>query len=69
MKNPQVIVIDLSTLEGMRKADLIVQSNDIIYIEQRRTSPASLIVAEISPYLGFVTTIATVILLAKSYGK
>jgi polysaccharide export outer membrane protein len=69
LKNPQVILIDLSTLEGMRKADLIIQSNDIIYIEEKRASVASQILTEISPYLGFVTTIATVILLARTYGK
>jgi len=69
MKNPQVILIDLSTLEGMRKADLIVQSNDIIYIEEKRPSIASQLLTEISPYLGFVTTIATLVLLAKTYGK
>lgn len=69
LKNPQVILIDLSTLEGLRRADLIIQSNDIIYIEEKRANVATQILAEISPYLGFVTTIATVILLAKTYGK
>ena len=69
IKNPQVIVIDLSTLEGMRRADLIVQSNDIIYIEERRASIPALLLNEAAPYLAFVTTIATVILLAKTYGK
>jgi polysaccharide export outer membrane protein len=69
MKNPQVILIDLSTLEGMRKADLIVQSNDIIYIEEKRASIAAQITTELMPYLSFITTIATLILLAKTYGK
>ncbi|MDB5281593.1 MAG: polysaccharide export protein Wza [Bacteroidota bacterium] len=69
IKNPQVILIDLSTLEGMRKADLIVQSNDIIYIEQKRTNIATLILSEFTPYLGLVTTVTTVILLAKAFGK
>ena len=69
LKNPQVIVIDLSTLEGMRRADLIVQSNDIIYIEEKRASIPAQILAEVSPYLAFVSTIATIILLAKTYGK
>ena len=69
LKNPQVILIDLSTLEGVRKADLIVQSNDIIYIEEKRASVAAQILGEISPYLSFVTTLSTVILLARTYGK
>ena len=69
MKNPQVMLIDLSTLEGMRKADLIVQSNDIIYIEEKRASVATQILTEVAPYLSFVTTIATLVLLTKVYGK
>lgn len=69
IKNPEVILIDLSTLEGMRKADLIVQSNDIIYIEQKRQNAATVFLAELAPYLGVITTITTVILLAKTFGK
>lgn len=35
LKNPQVYLIDLSTIEGMKKADMVLQGNDIIYIEGR----------------------------------
>jgi len=34
--NPQIYIIDISTIEGMQKANLIVQSNDVIYLEPRR---------------------------------
>lgn len=34
LKNPTVMIIDLSTIEGMKKATLLVQPNDIIYIER-----------------------------------
>jgi len=58
LKNPQVEIIDLSTLEGMQKANLGVQPNDIIYIEPvKRLLPET--VAEISPILSFFTTIIT----------
>lgn len=33
LKNPQVEVIDLSTIEGMRRANLQIQPNDIVYVE------------------------------------
>ncbi|MFN8437363.1 MAG: polysaccharide biosynthesis/export family protein [Cytophagales bacterium] len=38
LKNPMVNIIDLSTIEGMKQANLIMQPNDIVYIEryQRR---------------------------------
>lgn len=34
LKNPTVMIIDLSTIEGMKKANLIMQPNDIVYIER-----------------------------------
>lgn len=36
-KNPQVFLIDLSTIEGLRKANLQIASNDIIYVEPALT--------------------------------
>jgi len=36
LKNPNVQIIDLSTITGMQKASLDVQPNDIIYIEPVR---------------------------------
>lgn len=36
LKNPQVEVIDLRTIEGMKRANLQVEPNDIIYIEPFR---------------------------------
>jgi polysaccharide export outer membrane protein len=36
LKNPNVSIIDLSTIEGMKQASLDVQPNDIVYIEPAR---------------------------------
>ncbi|MCB2406965.1 polysaccharide biosynthesis/export family protein [Hymenobacter lucidus] len=36
LRNPQVQVIDLSTIEGMRRANLQVEPNDVVYIESVR---------------------------------
>ncbi|MGI4740693.1 MAG: polysaccharide biosynthesis/export family protein [Janthinobacterium lividum] len=36
LKNPQVQFVDLSTLEGMRRGNLQVEPNDIIYIQPIR---------------------------------
>lgn len=35
LKNPQVYLIDLTTIEGMKKANMTLQGNDIVYIEPR----------------------------------
>ena len=60
LNNPMVEEIDLSTIEGMKKASLGVQPNDIIYIEPvKRILPET--IAEISPILGFFSSIATLV--------
>ena len=55
LKNPDVYLIDLSTLDGVKNADMILQANDIIYIEpQLRVGRDAM--AEILPWLSFITT-------------
>jgi polysaccharide export outer membrane protein len=68
LKNPEVHLVDLSTLEGVRKTDLIVQGNDIIYIEQRRVI-ANDVLNTFMPYVSFITTITSLIVLATALGK
>lgn len=41
MPEPQVFLIDLSTIEGIKQADLILQANDIIYVEPTKFSRIS----------------------------
>lgn len=55
LKNPEVFLIDLSTIEGIKQADLVLQANDIIYIEPQLRIGRD-IMAEVLPYLSFVTT-------------
>ncbi|MCW5907805.1 MAG: polysaccharide biosynthesis/export family protein [Chitinophagales bacterium] len=65
IKNPQVYLVDLSTIEGIRKADLSVQPNDIVVIERRRAYVTD-VLREITPYTGAITTIATLVILFRS---
>ena len=65
LTNPQVRIINLSTLEGLRTADLIVQSNDIIYVEQKRTAIIDGINL-VLPVLSAFTSAVSVFLLAKT---
>lgn len=55
LKDPKVYLIDLSTIEGMKQADLVLQANDIIYIEPTLRIDRA-IMSEILPYLTFITT-------------
>ncbi|MCF8258399.1 MAG: polysaccharide biosynthesis/export family protein [Flavobacteriales bacterium] len=54
LKNPEVFVIDLSTLKGVQNADLVMQANDIIYIELRKNY-VTRTMAELAPYLALLT--------------
>jgi polysaccharide biosynthesis/export protein len=56
LKNPQVYHIDLSTIKGMTEANLILQANDIIYVEPRNKVPQK-IIENISPYLTILTSV------------
>lgn len=64
LKNPQVYLIDLSTIDGMKRANLVLQANDIIYIESR-DRVASRALESIAPYLSLITTLLLIVTLFK----
>jgi polysaccharide export outer membrane protein len=64
LSNPEIIEVDLSTIQGLQNANLIVQTNDIVYIEQR-IRYVSLGLREITPIVSVVGTVTTVMLLIK----
>jgi polysaccharide export outer membrane protein len=51
-----VYLIDLSRIEGIQKATMVVQANDIIYIEPRRKI-SSKIVQELAPIVSILTSL------------
>ena len=55
-RNPQVHLIDLSTIEGMTKSNMLLQANDIIYVEPVKKI-SSKVLAEILPVVGIVTSV------------
>lgn len=61
LNNPQVQLIDLSTIEGMRQASLKVQSGDIIYVEPvRRILPET--IRDVTPVVGLVANALTLLI-------
>lgn len=68
LSNPEVYLIDLSTVEGMTKANLAVQSNDIIYIEPVRKIFSETL-RDISPILGLVTSVISLIVLIRTFNQ
>lgn len=55
LKDPEIFLIDLSTIEGMKQADLVLQANDIIYVTPQLRMDTT-IMAQILPYLSFIST-------------
>lgn len=72
LKNPDIYKIDLSTLKGIHNSELLVQSNDIIYIQERRR-PLYYAMTDVAPIitlpLTVVSSIATTILLFITINK
>lgn len=58
LKDPKVYLIDLSTIEGARKADLILQANDIIYVEPIGITTRQ-IISEASPIVSVISSLIT----------
>jgi polysaccharide biosynthesis/export protein len=54
-ENPEVFLIDLSTIDGVHHAGLVLQANDIIYVQPRDRVPQR-ILENVAPYLSLITT-------------
>jgi polysaccharide biosynthesis/export protein len=60
----QVYLIDLSTIDGVQSASMILQANDVIYVQPRERVPQRLL-ENIAPYLSLATTLLLVYSLFK----
>ncbi len=68
LKKPDVSILNLSTIEGLKQATTNVEPNDIIYIEPvRRHLPQAL--QDIVPILSLATSIITTLLLIANLNK
>lgn len=59
LRNPKVMLIDLSTVEGARQSNLLLQANDIIYVEPVPRFSQE-ILSQIAPIVGIITSLALV---------
>ena len=51
----EIYKIDLSTIEGLSAAEMIIQSNDYIYVDFKPRIASSLL-TEVAPWLSIITT-------------
>jgi polysaccharide biosynthesis/export protein len=68
LSNPEVYLIDLSTIDGMTKSNLKLQANDIIYVEPVRKAWVESI-SDVTPILGLFSGIVSVITLVVFLSK
>ena len=68
LDEPMIALYDLSTVESMQKASLIIQPEDIIYVEPT-TRFASGLLREISPYLGLIGSITSLVSIFLIYSR
>lgn len=54
-ERPSIYLVDLSTIEGVKNANIVLQANDIIYVEPRERVPQR-ILENVTPYLSLITT-------------
>jgi protein involved in polysaccharide export with SLBB domain len=72
LKNPQIEQIDLSTISGMRRANLQMEPNDIVYIEPVRRrfleglTDAGPVLSVTGVLFGTLSTIFSIILLSRN---
>ncbi len=55
LNNPEVYLINLSTIDGVKNANLVLQANDIIYVQPRARVPQR-ILENVTPYLTLLTS-------------
>jgi protein involved in polysaccharide export with SLBB domain len=58
LRNPEVHLIDLSTLKGVQNANLVMQANDIVYVEVRKRYMQRSI-EELAPFISLISFAVT----------
>jgi polysaccharide export outer membrane protein len=66
LSDPEVFLFDISSVEEIKKANLVLQANDIIYVESKPRY-ASRVLSEITPYIALFNTVFLVIITANSF--
>lgn len=66
LKNPKVFLYNVSSIEDIKKSNLVLQSNDIIYVE-RRPRYIQRTLTEITPYVSLINTAMLIYLMTKNF--
>jgi polysaccharide export outer membrane protein len=64
LRNPKVMLINLATVEGVKQSNLLLQANDIIYVEPIPRYSQE-VFTQITPIVGIITSLALIYSLAQ----
>lgn len=62
LKKPDIYLVDLSKIDGLKDADIVMQANDIVYIEPVINYPYT-ITSDITSFTGLITSILSIAVL------
>ncbi len=66
LRNPKVMLINLSTVEGVKQSNMLMQANDIIYVEPvPRISQE--VLSRLTPIVGIITSLALLYNIGKGF--
>ncbi len=68
LRNPKVMMIDLSTIVGMQQSNMLLQANDIIYVEAIPQYSQEFF-TRLTPIVGIITSIALIYNIANNIKK
>jgi polysaccharide export outer membrane protein len=68
LRDQEVFVADLSTIDGYFKNNIIIQPNDIVYIEPVR-KPVTEAIRDYGPVLSVITSLVTVVVVVLSVNQ
>lgn len=66
LKNPKVFLYNISSIEDIKKSNMVLQSNDIIYVE-RRPKYIQRTLTEVAPYVSLINTVMLIYLMTKNF--
>lgn len=60
LNDPEIITVDLTTLDAMKNSELILRADDIVYVEPLRRKFSSRTTQDILPYVSIASSLANV---------
>ncbi len=66
LKDPKVFLYNISSIEDIKKSNMVLQSNDIIYVE-RRPKYIQRTLTEVAPYVSLINTVMLIYLMTKNF--